>query len=477
MAQIDAVTQRLSDLKSESAELQITENDLLFQLAKVRISKRRLHEEIFKVIEVVKINNSNMPIGRLSNDVLVEIFGLLRGGRPNGIPALVQASHVISRWRALALSTPALWSTIDIRSTNSHSTYRQELNQEYIARSGACLLDIYVYIGAGQTTNPIMELLVPQINRWRHLYIESKYEDAVLTIIKRLQRLSAPCLKSLQIELDIDNEQQEVLWLGGNHTFSGGVPALSSIELRGINLHQWLPVLGGVKSIYMADCYSATMLRFCDLRKILAAATSLTHLELEGMVNCFSDDDVTVIEMPYLVSLIVLPPDYINPINYMRNIFTTISAPSLQILCLRKVYGLQFHTFLEIFQSVSRYPVLQTLRLESVTGLEYLAPSFALSSPTITHLSLKFTDSEPILKLLLSNAHDPLWPRLKTLSVGPVDLALLRSFISGRISTGRPLSILRYGTESRAAFDDLPRDELNWLRERLQVENVSFHDI
>lgn len=466
MAEMDAVKQRLSDLKAKSSELQITENHLLSQLAEVRASQARLRAEF----------NSNMPITRLPNELLAGIFSYLRGSGRSGIPLLVHASHVISRWRTLALSTPALWSKIEIRFMHHRDALRGGIIKEYIARSGACLLDISIYIGEGQrVADPIFEILISQIGRWRHLIVESENESAIQIIIQCLRQRSAPSLQHLQIDLDIDNEQDE-LWLGTNHTLGGGVPALSSLELRGINLHQWLPPLGGVKSIYMADCYSATMLRFRELREILTTATSLTHLELEGMINCFPEDNVTVINMPYLVSLSVLPPDYVNPINYMRNIFTTISAPSLQTLCLRKVYGLQFRAFLETFQSVSGHPVLQTLRLESVTGLEHLTPTFALSSPTITHLSLKFTDSEPILRLLLSNAHDPLWPQLKTLSVGSVDRALLRSFISGRILAGRPLSTLRYGTESRA-FDNIPINELNWIREQLRLENVSFHDI
>jgi len=213
-------------------------------------------------------------------------------------------------------------------------------------------------------------------------------------------------------------------------------------------------------------------------REILTALTSLTHLEVEGMVNCSGEDEVGLIEMPSLVSLCVLPPDYVNPLHYMRNIFTAISAPSLRTLCLRKVYGQQFRVFLETFRNASWHPVLETLILESVTGLEYLTPTFALSSPTITHLSLKFlNDPKPILKLLTDHNLDPLWPQLQTLTVGPVDNNLLRSLVTARISAGRPLVKLRYATESRATFDSIPTNDMNWFRERLSVENVHYHDM
>lgn len=471
MAQIDAAQRRLSDLKTKADELQIREKHLLFELAEVRTSQRRTRAELARAA------NSNTSIARLPDEVLAEIFSHLEGGWYNPLPFLVDASHVISRWRTVALSTPALWSKIQLYPINGF----YQLITEYIARSGTRVLDIFVYIcSEGEDyVATVVKLLLPQISRWHRLVIESEDEKALRALLQPLRHLSAPCLEHLQIDLEIEDEQSDRLWVNNNHTLDGGVPVLSYVGLRGINMLHWLPPLTGVKSIYMADCYSATMLNFKEFRSILAAAaTSLNHLELEGMINCLADDDVTIIEMPSLVSLTVLPPDYVNPTHYIRNTFTTISAPSLETLCLRKVYGLQFGAFLESFRGANWHPVLQTLRLESVTGLEHLTPAFALSSPTITHLSLKFTDPEPILSFLTRDGHDPLWPRLQTLSVGPVDRALLRSFISRRIAVGRPLVTLRYGTQSRAAsVEDLPTNEWDWFRERLKVENVSFHDI
>jgi hypothetical protein len=329
-----------------------------------------------------------------------------------------------------------------------------------------------------QDVAPVVDLLVPQISRWLRLVVESADEPAVRAFVQSLHDLSAPYLEHLEIDLEIDEEQNQSLWGGEGRTLGGGVPSLYYLETRGINMQRWLPPLGGVKSVYIADCYSATLLSYARFREILTALTSLTHLEVEGMVNCSGEDEVGLIEMPSLVSLCVLPPDYVNPLHYMRNIFTAISAPSLRTLCLRKVYGQQFRVFLETFRNASWHPVLETLILESVTGLEYLTPTFALSSPTITHLSLKFlNDPKPILKLLTDHNLDPLWPQLQTLTVGPVDNNLLRSLVTARISAGRPLVKLRYATESRATFDSIPTNDMNWFRERLSVENVHYHDM
>ena len=69
------------------------------------------------------------------------------------------------------------------------------------------------------------------------------------------------------------------------------------------------------------------------------------------------------------------------------------------------------------------------------------------------------------------------WPLLQIFTVGPADNALLRSFISDRVSIGLPLVKLRYATESRAVFNDIPTSEMNWFVERLLVENVSYYNI
>ena len=473
MARIDTgVQRRLSDLMTKIDQLQISENHLLLQLAEIGAQKVALSAEY------AEVTNSHAAITLLPNTVLAEIFCYLQleGGWLDGLPFLVRASQVTRRWRTVSLSIPSLWSRIELR-PNSHSRqYRTGLIEEYLARSSGSLLDISIYMCENQDVAPVIDLLIPQISRWHRLLVESVDEPAIQAFVLSLRDLAAPGLESLEIDLEIDGEQNQSLWTGESGTLGGGIPSLHYLGTRGINMQRWLPPLGGVKSIYMADCYSATLLSYARFREILTASTSLTHLELEGMINCSASDDMTPIQMPCLVSLCVLPPNYVNPIHCIRNIFNSISAPALRILTLRKVYGQQFCAFLETFRSAERHPVLETLRLESVTGLEYLTPTFALSSPTITHLSLKFiTDPEPILQLLAGL--DPLWPRLQILSVGPVDNALLRSLISDRISAGRPLVKLRYATEPPAAFDMIPVTEMNWFRERLLVENVSYHDV
>ena len=462
------VQQQSVDLRAEIGELQVAETHLQLQLVELRARKSGLYHQL---------TNTEAAIGRMPDEVLAEIFRHLEGGWDDDLPFLVRASHVTRRWRSVVLSIPSLWSAIELRPTNRSHLYRTHLINEYLARSGASLLDIEFHICENQDVTPAVGLLIPQISRWLRLVVESADEPAVRTLVLALRNLSAPCLEHLQIDLEIDDEQNQSVWRGENHTLAGGVPSLKFLGTRGINMQHWLPPLGGVKSVYMADCYSATLLSYSRFREILTALTSLTHLELEGMINCSPEDDVTLIEMPSLVSLCVLPPDYVNPIPYMRNIFTAISAPSLRTLCLRKVYGKQFAVFLETFRNASWHPVLETLVLESVTGLEHLTSRFALSSPTITHLSLKFTDPAPVLKLLAGRNIDSLWPQLQTLTVGPVDNGLLRSFISDRILAGRPLVKLRYATDSRAAFNNLPANEMSWFVERLRVENVSYHDM
>ena len=467
---VDAkVSQQLSVLKAKIYDLQMTKNQLLDALSRVQ------QQQSEAKAEYAHLSNPSAQIFALPNEVMVEIFSHLRDGWHNGLPNLVHATHVMRKWRTLALSIPTLWSTIELRPADIAISHT-DIVREYLKRSGTSLLDVFVSIGPGEDPHPVLNILLPHIGRWKRLVVESEDEPALHAFIKALQDLAAPCLECLQIDLEIDDEQNQDLWNEDNRTLSAGVPVLAYLELRGVNMQRYLPPLQGVKSLNMADCYSATLLTYAQFKEILLASTSLTHLELEGMVNCSPEDDLSLIEMPSLVSLTVLPPDYVNPLEYMHNIFTAISAPALRTLCLRKVYGLQFRTFLQAFREAAWHPVLQTLRLESVTGLEHLSPTFALSSPTITHLSLKFTDAKPILKLM-SNGDDLLWPCLDTLTLGAEHDGLLRAVITQRSLAGHPLMRIRIATESHSAFEKLPSDRMNWLKERVKVDSILFHDM
>ena len=468
---VDAnVSQQLGILKAKIHNLQTTKNQLLDALSQVH------QQQCEARAEYAYLSNPSAKILALPNETMAEIFSHLKGGWRNGLPALVHATHVMQKWRTLALSIPTLWSTIELRPAD-FTLRHTDIVKEYLKRSGTSLLNIFVSMGPGQDPHLALNMLLPHIGRWKRLTIESEDEPALHAFTKALHNLAAPCLEYLQIDLEIDDEQDQDLWNGDNRMLGAGVPVLSYLELRGVNMQYYLPPLQGVKSLHMADWYSATLLTYAQFREILFASTSLTHLELEGMVNCSPEDDLSLIEMPSLVSLTILPPDYVNPLEYMHNIFTAISAPALRTLCLRKVYGLQFRTFLEAFREAAWHPVLQTLRLESVTGLEHLSPTFALSSPTITHLSLKFTDAKPILQLLMSDRDDTLWPCLETLTLDAEHDGLLRSVITRRRSAGYPLKKIRIATESHSAFEKLPKERMNWLKEQVDVDSILFHDM
>jgi hypothetical protein len=145
--------------------------------------------------------------------------------------------------------------------------YRTKLVKEYLARSGATLLDIEIHMCEYQDVTSVVDLLIPEIGRWLRLVVESADELAIQTLFRALHNQYAPCLKHLRIDLEIDDEQNNALWVGENRTLAGGVPSLNFLETRGINMHDWLPPLGGVKSIYMADCYSASLLTMHDFEK------------------------------------------------------------------------------------------------------------------------------------------------------------------------------------------------------------------
>jgi len=272
-----SVQQQLIDLNAEIKKLQQTEDHLLLQLRKIHERKCNLRADYAELI------NSSKAVARPPDDVLAEAFRYLVGGWRKGLPYLVRASHVSRRWRRVALSNPSLWSNIQLRPTSCSQKYQTELIEQYLARSGASSLNIFIHMCKDQDVGPAIHHLLPCINRWRRLVVESEDELAVQTFVRSLQDLAAPCLKDLEIDLDIIGEQNQLLWRGEGRTLGGGVPSLNYLGTRGINMQYWLPPLSGVKSIYIADCYSATLLSYARFREILTVSSSLTHLEVEGM--------------------------------------------------------------------------------------------------------------------------------------------------------------------------------------------------
>ncbi|KAJ6526971.1 hypothetical protein DFH09DRAFT_1371512 [Mycena vulgaris] len=169
----------------------------------------------------VRVHDSS-PISRLSPDVLGEIFmwTLCSNGfqslnhRPRLILEPLDLSHVNSRWRDVAISTPALWSTIWVDRPRTEHVPMVDL---WLKRSRQCPLILYLRQTApplpGQQspflpspqehelTDDIIRLLGNHLHRWKRVTFVF-YKDTQHSLLSLPEVSSAaPLLEHVQLSV------------------------------------------------------------------------------------------------------------------------------------------------------------------------------------------------------------------------------------------------------------------------------------
>ncbi|KAJ7650062.1 hypothetical protein FB45DRAFT_1050144 [Roridomyces roridus] len=124
------------------------------------------------------------PIRRVPPEVLGEIFMHCLPSDTYITPAADQfpllLTQISSNWRSVALATPALWTSIAVKLSTTACTPQLPLVEEWIARSGSCLLSFQIaesirkdYYEAGMiTSSSVLELYAPHYNQWQNIRLE-----------------------------------------------------------------------------------------------------------------------------------------------------------------------------------------------------------------------------------------------------------------------------------------------------------------
>lgn len=103
-------------------------------------------------------------------------------------------SHVCQQWRAIALSTPALWNRLNISEKTS-----KELIRAHLVHSRDVPLDIHLVLRPQTHFNILKELLVllvPQLYRWRTFKFRS---ELLVGVMMSLQGKAAPVLEEFDV--------------------------------------------------------------------------------------------------------------------------------------------------------------------------------------------------------------------------------------------------------------------------------------
>ncbi|KAJ7176126.1 hypothetical protein C8R43DRAFT_975051 [Mycena crocata] len=174
------------------------------------------------------------PVLTLPNDVISEIF--LQSldsddASPSGPASPLFLGHICRAWREITLSTPRLWSIIDLK-LNAVDTHHNLLCllEVWLSRSRDCPLSICISTNVCDvSTRAFIEAIVPHCGRWEHVALAISYADLVL--IKR----EMPLLRNSEL-LVTDHYQAKLDSSAPVQVFEF-TPKLQEATLHAINPH------------------------------------------------------------------------------------------------------------------------------------------------------------------------------------------------------------------------------------------------
>ena len=129
------------------------------------------------------------------------------------MPFELLVSQICSHTRGIALSTPRIWSSIDIRPSS-----QRERVEAYVARSASAWLRIRIDMMQSmseddeEALDALLDVICPQSYRWRRLSIVRLFESKDYAVIRRICDCRTPGLRDLSVVVeDIDQEEINTL--------------------------------------------------------------------------------------------------------------------------------------------------------------------------------------------------------------------------------------------------------------------------
>lgn len=463
-------------------------NALSAKIAVLQERKQALTNEAFHVqysiltlqSRIAQIKNETLPIARLPSDVLAIIFEESRcllnqwPGPQRPLPIEVQLSHVCSRWRQVALSTPSLWTTIRVP-----ILHKEIAVKFYFERCKQCPLDIHIgpMLSDKRIMDLISSLLIPRIPQFRELILDTEDRQELFSVLGLLVNTAAPQLRRLKI-----SSNDHVRGQGAYprfELFRYGAPLLADARLSAIPIT--FPKTS-IKTLHFDPLPSpgAPLSRSDLLSMITPFSSTLTTLHLKGFVSGFHEEPGSVpLVLPALRELLV----HGNALIHGFNVFRNISTPGLRSLTL---FAVKRHALSSIhkFMTRTRPEQFQGLRgLHYIEGdmdddLEIYLPH---ATSELTHLSVTIGHHSQLLRLLLNSDKQaslhgtaPLWPNLRTLSLHlarpwlqdrddadadeedeiPPMMAMLLDVVQQRSTVGRPLEMVQLEGSNARAFQE-----------------------
>lgn len=470
-------------------------------LAKAELVRQLEHLDVLTAeytLEHNKLVNLGGPISRVPDEIIAMIFeqGTLmraRKQRKHDTPHQhfgVIASHVTSRWRAIALTTPRLWTKIKCIPEEHGSPYSKELQDRvsaFLSRAGSLSIDITVMqFKKFDLPQDIIELIGNRCVHCRRLRVVDVSPQCLTKVLKCISSQPMPLLNSMHIGSQWCIKLEDQL-------LQSSPPYLKTVQLDDIDpltMHLCLPAFHSVTSLRLTNVVIGDHddgKGYNALRDCLTAMEYLEHLELHvGYFKSIPTPTYLSMVLPTLRLLHVTVTEA-SP-ESLSNVICCIQATSLVTLSLKSsderwAVGPVIREALE-----PRFSSLQHLILANVASTTGDIAVLAQSFPDIVRLTLEsgtrasLHNVNDILEGVLFNAVDggrygERWPNLQIIGVSTTERrkfqpARLQDLILKSQQAGHPICKLAL---PRATFPIKGAHGLAALEELVEISH--FHGI
>ncbi|KAJ7469979.1 hypothetical protein B0H11DRAFT_2238123 [Mycena galericulata] len=391
------------------------------------------------------MSKSKSPIAILPNEVLAAILKQvadsdLPANSWERAPAPFPASQVSSRWRAISLTYPYLWTNIRI----SDTPQSQRLANLFIQRSGACLLDISIDLRS--------------YKKWRTIVLRGLERDTG-NLSEFLDKSPIPPSRLTYARfLSIDTTGRLIPGRALPHMFTGD--ALETLRLNSCwdlsslkslrTLHFRIPQYiapSAIRQMFSSMIYVTTLvLREFSLVPTMPTIQANTIRSMSISFTEYWKDDSTLVNLTamfsvpnleYLELIQAFPPlvsetsSFRLPPAWDKSQFPHLHTPHVQSTTLTP------HR-LAVLQVLSRE--ISELELIDITNLNYLAKLYRRTAVQVNGgVEYRLRSVE-----FLDDVADIPWPSLRSLTVDTVDITTwISRFVTLRAGLGPDMAINR----------------------------------
>lgn len=332
-------------------------------------------------------------------------------------------SHVCRHWRAVALNTATLWTSmaIDMSKHISPATFLITGTRilTYLARSKFLLIDVWLNIAGTQLSYHrihLMDALVNHVARWRRLTVLTNSESQTFLVSRMLGDRYTPNLESVTVRLDSPVTNNDPISLDPL-VFRNGAPMLSYLSLDVSSSRIYLPPLQNVTTlllsaaVYQPPCF--TFKTFCTLLCLpLLEALSL-HQDICG--SPLDSDVLGNLSLPNLRHL------RLDASPVITNLLMYFNAPNLESLVIKDVDLGSSGDIGEPTYPKDPSTCFPSLKYLTLSGADPTSPSSAIPIARITrsieHLVVSDYTFCIIYDIDWTDEKAGIWPNLCSLTV------------------------------------------------------------